>query len=344
MPLARAQLSPIKSQFADALRCNAFRCRIFGLPSAGVDAPVALTPANRLIKLVMRAVGCVSARQTVRSVGATVAASAVVLSSPMGIPSAAAEPPAGSAGPCPDVEVIFARGTTEPPGVGGIGQAFVDSLQSQVGPKSVWTYAVNYPATTDFPTAAQGVIDASARVREMAAKCPTTKLVLGGYSQGAAVIGYVNAAEIPPGYSLPPGITGPMPPEVADHVAAVALFGEPSSRFLNRIDAPPIVIGPLYAAKTIEQCISDDPVCTNDGSNLGAHMQYVENGMAEQTAVYAAQRLTVPAAAPGPLAPPVLGAPHGPVAPPVLAAPHGPATRPVPPVPAVPTAASVGSG
>lgn len=192
---------------------------------------------------------------------------------------------------CPDVEVDFARGTTEAPGVGGIGQAFVDSLQSHMGQKSVWTYAVDYPASTDWPTAAQGVIDAADRVREMAAKCPNTKMILGGYSQGAAVMGYVTAAAIPAGYALPPGITGPMPPEVANHVAAVALFGEPSSTFLNRIDAPPIAVGPLYAAKTIQQCIPDDPVCSLDGSNPAAHGQYVTNGMVDQAADFAARRV-----------------------------------------------------
>jgi cutinase len=144
------------------------------------------------------------------------------------------------------------------------------------------------------------VIDAADRVREMAAKCPATKMVLGGYSQGAAVIGYVTADAIPPGYTVPPGITGPMPPEVASHVAAVALFGEPSSRFLNRIDAPPIAIGPLYAAKTIQQCVTDDPVCTNDGSNLAAHGAYVANGMVDQAADFVAQRVLAPP--PGPVA------------------------------------------
>ena len=79
--------------------------------------------------------------------------------------------------------------------------------------KSLWTYAVDYPASTNWPTAAQGVIDAADRVREMAAKCPTTKMVLGGYSQGAAVVGYVTAAAIPAGYAVPPDITGPMPPK-----------------------------------------------------------------------------------------------------------------------------------
>jgi cutinase len=287
----------------------------------------------------------VSARQIVCSIGAAVAAISALASSPATIPIAAA---AG----CPDVEVVFARGTTEPPGVGGIGQAFVDSLQTQLAPKSMWTYAVNYPASTDFPTAAQGVMDASARVREMAAKCPSTKLVLGGYSQGAAVVGYVTAAEIPPGFVLPPGITGPMPPEVAEHVAAVVLFGEPSSRFLNRIEAPPINIGPLYAAKTIEQCIFDDPVCTNDGGNIGAHMQYVSNGMVDQAAVNVAQRVTAPGApgappaGPVPTAPPatILAAPPAaaaPAVPPAAPVPHGPPVLAAPPAPAPPPAVSI---
>ncbi|WP_263993195.1 cutinase family protein, partial [Mycobacterium paraense] len=37
---------------------------------------------------------------------------------------------------CPDVQVVFARGTGEPPGVGPTGQAFVDDLRSRVGGKS----------------------------------------------------------------------------------------------------------------------------------------------------------------------------------------------------------------
>jgi cutinase len=75
----------------------------------------------------------------------------------------AAEPPIGipsaSAAPCPDVEVVFARGTFEPPGIGATGEAFVDSLRSQVGGKSVDVYPVNYPASLDFATAADGVVD-----------------------------------------------------------------------------------------------------------------------------------------------------------------------------------------
>jgi len=55
-----------------------------------------------------------------------------------------------SAGSCPDVEVVSARGTDEPPGVGSVGQAFIDSLRSKIPGRSVGVYAVNYPATGDF--------------------------------------------------------------------------------------------------------------------------------------------------------------------------------------------------
>jgi cutinase len=233
------------------------------------------------------------ARRIASFLAAVTMTTSVALASTAGLASASAEP-------CPDVEAIFARGTTEAPGVGGIGQAFIDSLQAQLAPKFVRTYAVDYPASTDFPTAAQGVIDAADHVRQIAATCPKTKMVLAGYSQGAAVVGYVTASAIPPGYALPPGITGPMPPEVADHVAAVALLGKPSSRFLDRIDVPPIAIGPLYAAKTIDQCIPDDPICSNDGGNIMAHGEYVANGMVDQAAQYAAAAVNRSSAPPAP--------------------------------------------
>jgi hypothetical protein len=96
------------------------------------------------------------------------------------------------------------------------------------------------------------------------------------------------------------------------YLPAKPISQPPSPRFLNRIDAPPIAIGPLYAAKTIQQCISDDPVCSMDGSNIAAHGEYVANGMVDQAADFVAQRLLAPP--PGPL-------PSGPVpgpAPPAL--------------------------
>ena len=199
--------------------------------------------------------------------------------------------PLASADPCPDVEVVFARGTDDPPGVGTVGQAFVDSLRSQIGTRTVNVYPVNYPASNDYPTAADGVIDASRHVESTAANCPGTKMVLGGYSQGAAVIGYITADAIPDGYTAPAGITGPMPPLVADHVAAVALIARPSTAYLTRINAPTIVIGHLYKAKTIDVCDPDDPICSPDGNNLISHIMYASNGMVSKAADFAARGL-----------------------------------------------------
>jgi cutinase len=219
--------------------------------------------------------------------GAVVVAFAGLVGPAMGMPSA-------SAAPCSDVEVIFARGTFEPPGVGDIGQSFVDALRSKVGDKSVDVYPVNYPASIDFSTAAAGVIDASNRIRDIAASCPKTKMVLGGYSQGAAVMAYTTEDSMPAGYTLPPGITGPMAPEVANHVAAVALFGKPSSGFLQMIytGAPPISVGHLYTEKTTDICIPNDPVCSPTGGDQAAHTLYGVNGLTGQAADYAATHLS----------------------------------------------------
>ncbi len=197
------------------------------------------------------------------------------------------------AAPCPDVEVVFARGTFEPPGVGATGQAFVDSLRAKTAGKSVDVYAVNYPASLDFATAADGVIDASNRVIEMTANCPDTKVVLGGYSQGAAVAAYLTEDAIPEGYIPPPGMTGPMPPSVADHVAAVALFGKPSSGFLQMIHngAPPITVGAGYLGKTLDLCIAEDPICSPSGGDNGAHGAYAIRGLTDQAADFAVGKL-----------------------------------------------------
>jgi cutinase len=227
----------------------------------------------------------VSATVLLRLGGAAVVTSWVLLSAP--VPSASAAPSV-TAGACPNVEVVFARGTGESPGVGYIGQAFVDSLRSKVSAKSVGVYGVNYPATMDFPTAMDGIDDAGNHVEHIAGSCPNTKMVLGGFSQGAAVMGFVTSAAIPDG--APTDAPKPMPPDVANHVAAVTLFGTPSNRFMNQIGAPPIVIGPLYVPKTTELCAAGDPVCS-DGGDWAAHTSYTDDGMVDQAASFAAGHL-----------------------------------------------------
>ncbi|MEH3141842.1 MAG: cutinase family protein [Mycobacterium kyogaense] len=210
----------------------------------------------------------------------------------------AAAPTAAAQG-CPDVEVVFARGTGEQPGVGGVGQAFVDAVRAQAAPRTVGVYAVNYAASNNFDarteiaqTVIDGIRDESDHVQAMAANCPNTRMVLGGYSQGALVSGFTTSDVVPA--MVPAAIAPrPMPPEVADHVAAVVLFGTPSAPFLQRYGAPAITIGPRYADKTLQLCAQGDTICDGapDGGPTVAHALYPVNGMVNEGATYAVGRL-----------------------------------------------------
>ena len=185
--------------------------------------------------------------------------------------------PVANAQGCPDIEVIFARGTDEPPGLGRVGSAFVDSLQGRVGGRSVGSYAVVYPATFDFLAAAGGANDASARVQYMMANCPNTRLVLGGYSQGAAVIDVTAAVPFPA-----VGFNNPLPPNAPDFVRAIALFGNPTTKV-----GLPITASPVWGSRSIDLCNVGDPVCSG-GDDVPAHSNYGPAGFTNQAAAFVA--------------------------------------------------------
>jgi hypothetical protein len=197
--------------------------------------------------------------------------------------------PTVSAQPCPDIEVVFARGTGEPPGVGPTGQAFVDALRQRVGDKTLGVYPVNYPATDQWTTGVDGIRDAGVHVTSMAADCPNTKMVLGGYSQGAAVMGFTTSAAVPDGVD-PATVPKPLAPEVADHVAAVVLYAPPNVRAMNFLGEPPIVIGPEYESKTLKVCAPEDAVCS-DGLNFAVHNPYAYDGLITQGVDFASNHL-----------------------------------------------------
>ena len=201
-------------------------------------------------------------RTLVASATAALTASAAVLL-PVLSPTAVGGLGTASAA-CPDIEVIFARGTTEPPGLGRVGGAFVDQLRGKVGGRSVGSYAVNYPASYDFAAAAQGANDASAHVQYMMGACPNTRLVLGGYSQGAAVMDVIAAVPFP---SF--GFDNPLPGNAPDFVAGVAAFGNPSAKL-----GLPLTSSPVWGSRAIDLCNGGDPVCQTDGQDVPAHSAY----------------------------------------------------------------------
>jgi cutinase len=129
--------------------------------------------------------------------------------------------------------------------------------------------------------AIDGVDDAAAFMQNTAQACPQTQMVLGGYSQGAAVVDVLAATDRP---IL--GFTSPLPDAIADHIAAVVVFGNPS----NRIGEPLTALSPLYGSRAIDLCNGPDPVCS-DGNDVPAHSLYVEGGIVDQAAQFAAAKL-----------------------------------------------------
>lgn len=204
-----------------------------------------------------------------------------------------------SAEPCPDIAVAFARGTGEPPGVGFVGQAFVDALRAQAGGRTVGVHGVNYPASSNFAdilgfrmNVVDGIRDQADHVQGVLTVCPTTRMLLAGYSQGAAATAFVTSGVVPadvPAAYLP----APLPSEIADRVAAVVLFGKPSNGSLVKYGVPAADIGPGYAGKSLELCAAGDMVCSGDpaGWQDRAHGSYTANGMAADGAAFAISRL-----------------------------------------------------
>ncbi len=194
--------------------------------------------------------------------------------------------PAASADPCSDVEVVFARGTGEPPGIGRVGQAMVDRLVPQLAPRSVGVYAVNYPAGLNFLTTADAANDAAGHIAWLADQCPDTRVVLGGFSQGAAAMSML--AGVPPiGDRIGTiGSAPALPPYSADRVAAVAVFGNPGNRF-----GTPLSSTGQFAGRAIDLCSPGDPICVEGGRVRAAHSAYELPPYPDQAAGFIAGRL-----------------------------------------------------
>lgn len=224
----------------------------------------------------------------------TLAAATVVLANPVGdIPTAHADD-------CPDAEVIFARGTNEPPGMGRVGDAFVDSLREQTGGMNIRTYGVNYAASKLQLHGGDGANDVISHVKSTVSACPNTKIVLGGYSQGASVMDIV--AGVPIG-----GISwgSSLPPEYVENIAAVVTFGDVADRAGGSLPTKSSLLG----SKAVDYCNPVDPIChAGAGNEWSGHTEGYVPVYTTQGAAFAASRLMsgvphMPAQVPNPQVP-----------------------------------------
>ncbi|WP_432540873.1 cutinase family protein [Kineococcus sp. SYSU DK002] len=206
---------------------------------------------------------CASASLTAAVAGAGLVATAA--------PAAAAT--------CSDVEVVFARGTGEAPGLGIVGGPFVRALTSQLSDRSVGSHAVDYAANSSQTSAGPGASAMSAHVSSVAAQCPGTRFVLGGYSQGATV------TDIALGIRTGTTSGTPVPAGLAGRVAAVVVFGNPLGLSGRTI----ATASPTYGPKSKDYCNSSDTVCGSaPKTGTGGHLSYVSNGSATAGAQFAA--------------------------------------------------------
>lgn len=208
--------------------------------------------------------------------GATVLIIAVVHLFPNAVPVA-------SAADCADAEVVFARGTDEPEGIGVVGDAFVDSLREQAVGMNIATYAVDYDAGKLQLGSGDGAKDAIKHVKATAASCPDTKIVLGGYSQGANVVNIVAGNPIV-GIAWGPAL----PSSLAANVAAIATFGNVANRSGTKLPSQ----SPMFTGKGIDLCNPADPIChAGEGNAWSGHTKGYVPAFTTQAAAFAASKL-----------------------------------------------------
>jgi len=150
---------------------------------------------------------------------------------------------------CKAYTLIFARGTGEP---GSMGSTVGPSLSSGLGAK--WsTQGVSYDASIagDDCIGLPGGVACMKQLNKVASSCPTTKIIVSGYSQGAMVArNCVAFAE----------------KKARDQVAGVVTFGDP-------FNGAPVKDFPYEHIKVF--CSAADGVCQGQFKITAAHLAYV---------------------------------------------------------------------
>jgi acetylxylan esterase len=230
-----------------------------------------------------------------RILAGTLATTAILAASTVALeatPALAVEAPLT---PCAAAHVIGARGSTEPAGFGSMG-TLVKKIQADVK-ATVSAKAVVYPA--ELFNYESSVVKGDAAVKkeltEEVERCPSQKIVLVGYSQGAQITGDAlgggggNKANgfFRPGDGPP---TAPVSSAIASHVIGLVMYGDP-----RRMPGESFDLGTDPGAKGIfprltepnqslkgfssliaSYCDTGDPFCAGE-NNLEAHKHYPEH-------------------------------------------------------------------
>jgi len=199
---------------------------------------------------------------------------------------------------CPGVHVFGARETTVSPGFGSSSTVVNEVLAAYSGSTAE---AISYPACggqascggiSYANSAAQGVAAVVSAVNTYNTNCPTTQLVLVGYSQGGQIMDDALCG----GGDTAEGITStavPLQASAVNMIKAAIFMGDP--RYVaglsyevgtceaSGFDARPAGFSCPSASKIQSYCDAADPYCCN-GNNAATHQGYgAEYGSAALT-------------------------------------------------------------
>ncbi|KAJ5151130.1 uncharacterized protein N7482_010382 [Penicillium canariense] len=189
---------------------------------------------------------------------------------------------------CPDIHVFGARETTASAGYGSSSTVVNGVLSAYSGSTAE---AINYPAcggqascgsVSYSSSVAQGIQAVASAMNSFNSQCPTTKLVLVGYSQGGEIMdaalsgggipnqGYTNTAVL-------------LSSSAVNMVKAAIFMGDPLFRVglsydvgtctAGGFDERPAGFSCPSASKIQSYCDASDPYCCN-GSNAATHQSY----------------------------------------------------------------------
>ncbi|KAH0355587.1 alpha/beta-hydrolase, partial [Aureobasidium melanogenum] len=192
---------------------------------------------------------------------------------------------------CTQVHMFLAKGNNEPyPGrQGKLVNAVCDGLPSCDYEDILFYNPVEAPYCQSVE---QGVADGIAQLNAYAARCPNTKLVISGYSQGAQVVGDIiggGNGTFFQGCTTTPTPALDVNSALGKQIVAVTVFGntrhtanQPYNQFSGAPDngifpRPDYQLANLatWTSKFHDYCVAEDPICAG-GDVVADHLNYFD--------------------------------------------------------------------
>jgi cutinase len=220
-----------------------------------------------------------------------------------------------TAASCTSIAFVGVRGSGEAPGLGGTVQAVYNALDAKTS-KSITKYALPYPAAhvpvinkgasvnAFINSVNTGKTNLTKYVTAQSTKCPSQKIVLAGFSQGALVITQTMRS---------------LPASVLKHVTALTLIGDPAfdpkfagdvGTYAKNDEGIVSTFTSIYksqnylpaavSANARSYCLAYDPVCNYSVVSLSnclwfadtcSHAKYVEKGYARKAGQFLATKV-----------------------------------------------------